>query len=149
MIKNYKQFNESLRDKLVGPTEDEVLYNLKDLTPIELLHKSCIIGFLKGVYLAIEKGVNLHVGNDYALGLSSYRGHTEIVELLLDRGADVHSCDDYPLRMASRYGHTDVVKLLLDRGADIHINGDEPLRKSELNGHTETSELLKKYMEKK
>ena len=31
MIKNYKQFNESLRDKLVGPSEDEVLNNLKDL----------------------------------------------------------------------------------------------------------------------
>ena len=31
MINNYKQFNESLRDKLVGPTEDEILDNIKDL----------------------------------------------------------------------------------------------------------------------
>ena len=29
MIKSYKQFNESLRDKLVGPTEEEILDNYK------------------------------------------------------------------------------------------------------------------------
>ena len=36
----------SLRDKLVGPTEEEVLDNLKDLSPDDLLKKSCKSGFI-------------------------------------------------------------------------------------------------------
>ena len=117
MIKNYKQFNESLKDKLVGPTEDEVLDNLK-LRPNDLLLKSCKIGFLKGV------------------------------EIALNRGADVHIHGDYPLKYASVNGHIEIVKYLLNNGADVHIDNDLPLKRATKMGHTETSELIKKYMEK-
>ena len=102
----------SLRDKLVGPTEEEVLYNLKDLTPIELLHKSCKIGLLKGVELALEKGVNIHSWNDTSLRLSSIYGYTEIVKLLLEKGADVHVDNDYPLKMSKKYGHIETQRII-------------------------------------
>ena len=67
MIKNYKQFKEGLRDKLVGPTEDEILYNFKDLSPDKLLVKSCKVDFLRGVEIAIEKGADIHQDGDYPL----------------------------------------------------------------------------------
>ena len=84
MIKNYKQFNESLRDKLVGPSDDEVMDNLKHLSPDELLRKSCKIGFLKGVEVALKKGADIHYYDDVPLRTASNEGHNEIVNHLLD-----------------------------------------------------------------
>ena len=148
MIKNYEQFNESLRDKLVGPTEDEIMNNLKDLSPDKLLLKSCQIGFIKGIELALEKGADVHYNNEQALRWASEEGNTEIVKCLLDLGVDVNVNNDQALQWACSNGHTETVKLLLDNGADVHVNNDAPLRYVIQKGHTETVELLKKYMEK-
>ena len=83
MIKNYNQFNESLRDKLVGPTEDEVIDIFLKKSPQELLRKSCKLGLLKGVKIAIENGADIHADNDSALIHSSNYGNLNIVKLLL------------------------------------------------------------------
>ena len=148
MIKNYKQFNESLKDKLVGPTEEEILDNLKELSPNRLLIKSCKIGFLKGVEVSLEKGANVHCVREQPLCLSSSYGYIEIVKLLLDKGADIHVDNDYPLVYSSKYGKTDVVKLLLDRGANVHAQNDKSLKMAIERDNIETVKLLKKYMNK-
>ena len=38
-------------------------------------------------YLVEEAGANVHAGNDYALRMASWNGHTETVKALLDQGA--------------------------------------------------------------
>ena len=103
----------SLRDKLVGPTEDEVLDNLKHLLlPHELLNKSSKIGLIKGVELALKNGASVHGWNDMALRNASFYGHTKIVKLLLDKGADRRVDNHYSFRMALKNGHIEIVELL-------------------------------------
>ena len=105
----------SLKEKLVGPTDDEVFNNLKDLKNFSsdrLLIKSCEIGLIKGVELALERGANVDFHNKLSIRISSLHGYTEIVKLFLEKGADVHAEDDYALRWSSRNGHTETVELL-------------------------------------
>ena len=170
MIKNYKQFNESLKDKLVGPTEDEVMDNFKDLSPNELLLKSCKNGFLKGVEIALEKGANIHLNNDEPLVFASRNQHIDVVKLLFDKGTDfniemslisttfngnkdlseiildngdyTNSLIDESLVWASANGKIEIVKLLLDIGADIHTQEDDSLNRACRSGHIDVVKLL-------
>jgi len=146
MIKKFKQYNESVKSLLVGPSEEEIWNHIKNLPSNEMLVKSCKIGFLKGVKLALDNGAFVNVWGDEPLKYASENGHTDIVELLLDRGADVNVNNDEPLIYASNYGHTDTVKLLLDRGADVHAKNDQPLKLASSHDDTDTINLLKKYM---
>lgn len=59
MLKNFKSFNKNLLNKMIGPTEDEVWDTLKDYDTNNMYAKSCEAGFLKGVKLALEKGVDI------------------------------------------------------------------------------------------
>ena len=148
MIKNYKQFNESLRDKLVGPSEDEVMDNFKDLSPNDLLVKSCKIGFLRGVEIALERGANVHFNGEQSLAETVYNNNLDIFKLLHKNGADIHFGRDVSLRDASHKGNTEMVKYLLDNGADVHVMNNRPLKLATEQGHTDIVELLKKYMER-
>ena len=76
----------------------------------------------------LEKGANVHAGDDYALRWASERGHTNVVKLLLEHGADVHADNNGALRCASAMGHIDVVRLLLEYGANVHADDDYSLR---------------------
>jgi len=78
-----------------------------------------------------------------ALRSASENGHLEVVRLLLDRGAEIHAGEDYSLRWASHNGRLEVVRLLLDRGAEIHARNDEALRFAKSYGHLEVVELLR------
>jgi ankyrin repeat protein len=77
-------------------------------------------GKLEWVKFLIDKGANIHNGEDAALRWASRNGHLEIVKELLKAGADVNINNSYPLYWASRKGHLDVVKELLSAGADVH-----------------------------
>jgi ankyrin repeat protein len=56
------------------------------------------------------------MNNDDELQVAARKGHLEVVRLLLDRGANIHAGDDCALRLAAYYRHLEVVRLLLDRG---------------------------------
>ena len=142
MITKFEKYNESLRDLMVGPTEEEVWNNIKDFPPNELLKKCIEIGFLKGIKLALKKDADIHINNDEPLRLASENGHTEIVKLLLDKGADIHVHAEFSLQVSALNGYIDIVELLLDRGADIR----KPLETSLKFKHMHVVELLKKYM---
>ena len=45
-ILNYSKFNESIRNLLVGPTEEEAHDFIRNLNPNDMLIKSCNIGYL-------------------------------------------------------------------------------------------------------
>ena len=95
-------------------SEEEILKGLQTTTmgPNYLLIKSAEAGFLKGVQMALERGADVHAGNDGTLRLASANGRYDVVKLLLDNGADVHAVGDGALRLASYYGHKDIIKLL-------------------------------------
>ena len=90
MIKNYKQFNESLRDKLVGPSEDEIWNNIKDLSPDKILKKCSKIGFFKGVEIALERGADIEIG----LIESLKEKNKDIFVFLIKKGGDISIFDD-------------------------------------------------------
>ena len=62
------------------------------------------------------------------LSMGSKKERADLMIIALKRGANVHVNNDYPLRYASSYGHTEVVRLLLENGANVHANNDEALR---------------------
>ena len=99
-------------DILKPKSEEEILSQLGDLSPENLLIMSSKIGFLPGVKLALKNGTDVHTQNDYALRWASGNGHKDVVELLLKNGANVHARNDYALYWASANGHKDVVELL-------------------------------------
>ena len=142
MIKNFKQFNESLRDKLVGPSDDELLNNFKDLNPNSLLLKSSKIGFLKGVEIALERGANIDYWNNDALTNACSFGHYDIVKLLIDKGVDIHISNEFTLLQSCSSGYYDMVKLLLDNDADVHVNNDRPIRYAIEKRHEDIVKLL-------
>ena len=72
--------------------------------------------------LLLDRGVDIHDGNDAALYFAAEYGHQETVVFLLDRGADPNAFVDWAeetciLTAARRNGHQKVVALLLARGA--------------------------------
>ena len=96
----------------------------------------------------LDKGADVHAGDDYALQWASENGHDKVVKLLLNAGANVHAGDDHALRWASRYGHDKMVKLLLDAGADVHADNDLALQWASENGHDKVVKLLKDHIAK-
>lgn len=72
MIKNYKQFNES---------------NSLNLTPEQLLLKSCKNGDLKSVKDLLSNGADIHTLNDLPLKISTEKGFIDIVKFLIEKGA--------------------------------------------------------------
>jgi ankyrin repeat protein len=81
-------------------------------------------GIIKEVESLLDKGADVHFGDDWALINAVTQDHTETVELLLDRGGDIHarkdhivSGNDTVLICAVRNRDVETVKLLLSRGA--------------------------------
>ena len=98
----------SLKDKLVGPTEDEVLenFNKKHLEEIEKLNKkhnqdillkSCKLGLIKGVKGAVENGADINYDGGEPLYLSISNGHGEIVKYLIDVGVKMDIFNKKPV----------------------------------------------------
>ena len=85
MIFNFEQFNESLLNKLEGPSKEEVLNNI---TPDELLYKSCTKGDYENAKFALENGADVHYLKDICIRMSS---KYEIIKLLIEYGADVQA----------------------------------------------------------
>ena len=152
---NYNIYlNESLRDKMKPKSDEEILKDLGDLTPEELLYQSAENNFINGVKIALERGVDINAmdsDNFYRTALikSSIKGHKEIVELLIKKGADIN--DRYrgstSLIISSLYGHKDIVELLIQNGADVNSKdkyGDTALMSASRHGYKDIVEILLK-----
>ena len=111
-IKTYNNFiNESLKDKLRGKSEQEILNNNKNLSPEEKLEKGAQYGFLPLVKQAIGEGIDPSVNDNYALELASEKGHLNVVkELLKDERVNPSDGFNYAIGVASMNGHLDIVK---------------------------------------
>jgi len=146
VITKFTQFNEGIKNLLVGPTEDEVWDKLKGLSPDDLLDKSSVSDFLPGVKKAVELGADIHVQNDIFLRDAASRGYIDIIEYIISIGVEIDILHQEALRFASMNNHFDIVKLLLEHGSKVDsIGGKIALRVAKEKGFTRTYRLLKEY----
>ncbi len=147
-IKKYenqtKGLNESIRDLMKPKSEEEILKSLDNLSLVELLKKSCQSGYVSGVKLALERGVDPSINDNFAIEYASKNGHLEIVKLLLqDERVDPSDHNNYAIRLALQNGHTEIVKLLLqDKRVDPSVDNNYVIRIASLNGYVEIVKLL-------
>ena len=145
MIKNYNQYNESIRDHMKPKSDEDVIKSLDGLNTFdrmkkvrqyklsndylppqeeiekelynEMLMKSFSLGFVGGIKKAIELGADF---NKLSLSIACSDGHSDVVKFLVENGKDVNEYDGHytPLGRAIQHGHLDTVKTLIDLGAD-------------------------------
>jgi hypothetical protein len=57
-MKYLKTYNESLRDKMIPKTDEEIWDHLKNLSPKEILIKSVEYNYIKGVKYVVENNLD-------------------------------------------------------------------------------------------
>ncbi|KAJ7291204.1 ankyrin repeat-containing domain protein [Mycena rebaudengoi] len=122
---------------------------------------------LTHVRLLLDKGADIHAGNNGALREAAKAGHTEVVQLLLENGANINAADEHTasaLEAAASWDGSPIptnrqdsedekrrklaearlthVRFLLDNGADVHARNDGALREAAKAGNTEIVQLL-------
>ena len=117
---------------------------IKGKIDIDNIIKVSKYGLVDEVKRLLNKGIDLKPNDNYAMGLASENGHTEVIKLLLQDGRiDPSGNDNYYIRMASQNGHTDIVKLLLqDKRVDPSDYNNSAIRGASINGHTDIVKLL-------
>jgi hypothetical protein len=87
----------------------DLLYNASKRGELSLIK----FAVSHGVSLTDEYGI------DKPLGAAANKGHLDIVKYLLEKGYNIHEGDDYALKIASETGHLEIVKYLVEHDARI------------------------------
>jgi len=88
----------------------------------ELMITAAKKGSVELLKFAIEKGANIHAGDDFPLLMAAENGHLSTVKYLVENGANIHARDDYALRWAAENGHLSIVNFLQDAMKDKRPN---------------------------
>jgi len=155
MIKKFKQYNESLKDKMVGKSEDEILSKYLDADNIPgLLLDSIRNNFLRGFEVALkymESNYDEELKKEwlgYALMKAVSFHRLDFVKKSIELGADVNINLGKPLLDACTMGYVKIVETLLKNGANPHIRHDEAIEDCEANAYGNPDEEAKKeYVE--
>lgn len=153
-MKYLKSFNESLRDKMIPKTEDNIIKSLDELNPNEMLYQSIKNSYIKGIEMAIAKGVDLNYENRIGSTPLFYAFHdrennkNEIAEFLIKNGADINYQNvlgDTVLMEEIMLEYEKTVEFLIKNGADLNIQnkkGETALIKAAMFGCEEVGEIL-------
>lgn len=132
---------ESLKDKLKGKSEDEVIKSLKKLenNPIDLLFRSVDIGYLDGVKRSFElKDFDPYERNLYLIRSAS-SGYLDIVKYLINHIEYDDETLSKSLMNAISYNKLDVVDYLVKNGASLYSTSinqlNSNLRLASIKGH--------------
>lgn len=159
MITKFKKFNEGINHLLVGPTEEEIWNDIKDLQPQDMLYKSYDIKYDKGIKYAIEQGADytkltnmfnyvvklLNLSNEDViefmklqgnnsgdiLRISSYLHFKYGTDYAISNGALEGLTPNNLLIKSCKIGYLDGVKRALRKRANINANNGQPLTISE------------------
>lgn len=95
MIRKFNQYNESIRNLLVGPTEEELLNNLEQFDPTDALFK-CVRkgnGFLKGVIRSVERGADINAKDNHhgwtPITYAIENNYIDIIVYLMKKGVKI------------------------------------------------------------
>lgn len=151
-MKYLHTYNESLRDKMVGKSDKEILvkYLEKD-DLLGLLNDSIKNEFLKGFDVALKIINTLHDERSkkewlgIALKKSVAHKRLEYVKRSIESGADINVDLGKPLLVACTMGYVDIVEYLLKNGADPHVRHDEAIEDCEANSTIPDKEAAKEY----
>jgi ankyrin repeat protein len=113
-------------------------YDPKKLIPFlpeQLFSELCYYGTNNHILILkelIKNGIDIHMGEEYALRRACLYGHLNIIKELINAGANVKD-DNYPystspLSEAIKSGNTLVVKELINAGAEINTKYRNALR---------------------
>jgi ankyrin repeat protein len=111
MITKYQLYNESIRDKMIPKSEEEIRKSLEYLGRGDKFLKACSSGILWLVKELVEGGIDVNRAGSYALKLAITNNQYEIVEYLINNGSYVH--DRFIDEAKDRKYHK-IVDLLLD-----------------------------------
>lgn len=147
MITKFEKYNEGINHLLVGPTEEEVIFKLKDnpkklfeflleinkpelikelnldsnkILPYDMFRISYKYKYKKGIELSLKNGANISDNDNFLLKKYSQLGKLDDVKFFVENGAGVNKSESIiqtPLVLSSRNGHYEVVKYLLEHGA--------------------------------
>ena len=90
----------------------------------------------------LERGVDVHDSNDYALRAAADHGRSDIVDLLLDHGNYRRGNTGLALIALAALGNNRDVAFLINHGADIHAEDDQAVRRAAWKGHMITVDML-------
>ena len=93
----------------------------------------------------INKGIDIHYDNDYALVESTYHYNPKTVKLLLDSGCNIHAYDDRAFISSVTNNHYEVAKLLLENGAYVDANDYEAIKFCSIVNNIKMIKLLLDY----
>ena len=95
----------------------------------------------------LSQGANIHADDDWALKVSAWGGHLEVVKFLVTQGANIRAGDDEPLRYSARFGHLEIVKFLIAHGANIHARCDEALKNAASGNNNDVWRVLSAFIQ--
>ena len=67
-----------------------------------------------------------------------------VIRQLIEKGANVHVGDNIALRWYMKYGNLAAVKVLVEGGANVHIWDDHLVRIAHFNGHSRVAAYLRR-----
>jgi hypothetical protein len=111
-MKYLKSYNESIRSKMIGKSEDDIKILFKKLTPNQKLVRAAEYGILWALKEAIEEGANIDYNNGSALRLACLKKQIEIIKILIDNGANINKWKTVLINFAKEQGNNEVVELL-------------------------------------
>jgi len=87
-MKTFKQFNESVKDLLIGKSDEEIIRLLNRLSPNEMLITSIQNNYIYGVKKSIELGASIDTEESKPIKIASEKGYVDIVKILLNNNAN-------------------------------------------------------------
>lgn len=148
-IKTYKIFNESLRDKMVSKSKEDIKQNILNIkNPIKKFHKSIIYGFVDIVNdLIVNNKVEPNRENNTPIILACENGQLDIVkELLKYDGVNISIHDNMAIDLAAQRGHYDVIKYIIDNKLVPKSNLLYSANLAYENGHDNIGRLIDNYI---
>lgn len=94
-MKHLKSYNESLRDKMVSKSDDEIWNNIKNLNPNELLYQSINNSYLRGVKYVVKnhldnKNIEYIVNGIYSVKNNDILSYLLSIEKIRERINDIN-----------------------------------------------------------
>lgn len=125
--------SEGIKDYLKPKSEEEIIKSLEKTDSYDLLYKSIVKGYLPGIKMAIDKGVDLE---DFdALEMAVSENKIEIVKYLINIGVNIPEDISTMLQIAYEYDNIQLMDYLIKIYLDKYHNIKKLIKYAEDNDY--------------